>query len=41
MKPSNAKPSPLATPAIPLRHDVPLNMSDEKRISVRFSFGWG
>jgi hypothetical protein len=24
-----------------LRHEVPLNMSDEERISVSFNYGWG
>ena len=24
-----------------LRHDVPLNLSDEERISVSFNYGWG
>jgi uncharacterized protein (TIGR02466 family) len=24
-----------------LRHDVPLNMSDDERISVSFNYGWG
>jgi uncharacterized protein (TIGR02466 family) len=24
-----------------LRHEVPMNMSDEERISVSFNFGWG
>jgi uncharacterized protein (TIGR02466 family) len=24
-----------------LRHEVPLNMADEERISVSFNYGWG
>ena len=24
-----------------LRHEVPLNLADEERISVSFNYGWG